>query len=450
MKNGKPSASGGRSRYSKNDLRYWQDVIYKPQAGPVDARRQSQYYVVRIEREGRRTTFPLGTSNKADAAFKARDIYNTVIVNGWEAATKAHKKSMHRPNPLTVGELITEARKHLDVRPLSFGGYTRSLRKIVNDIFAFDPGPSKHDYHSGGRQLWLAKVDSVRLEKLSPELIKQWRSAFLAKAGSNQVALRSARISAASFIREAKALFSPEVLKHFEGVVSPFEGIVATERVPARYKSNIDLEKLIGDACLELHNDDNQEVFKAFLLASLGGLRRSEIDLLEWSAFDFERGMVRIEATKYFAGKSDSSLGEIPLDPELAELFRRFKERAAGPFVIRSTLAPKTETSYSRYRCQKTFDRLIEWLRNKGVANRSPIHVLRKEFGSAMAQKYGIFAASRALRHSSVAVTESHYVTQKRTSSVGLGHLLKTPDNIVSFKPVVPEGDLDANDSASV
>jgi hypothetical protein len=67
-----------------------------------------------------------------------------------------------------------------------------------------------------------------------------------------------------------------------------------------------------------------------------------------------------------------------------------------------------------------------------------------------MAQKYGIFAASRALRHSSVSVTESRYVTQKRTSSVGLGHLLKTPDNIVSFKPVVPEGDLDANDSASV
>jgi hypothetical protein len=52
-----------------------------------------------------------------------------------------------------------------------------------------------------------------------------------------------------------------------------------------------------------------------------------------------------------------------------------------------------------------------------------------------MAQQFGIFVASRALRHSSVSVTESHYVTQKKTASVGLGHLLKAPNNIVEFAP---------------
>ena len=51
-----------------------------------------------------------------------------------------------------------------------------------------------------------------------------------------------------------------------------------------------------------------------------------------------------------------------------------------------------------------------------------------------MAQQFGIFAASRALRHSSVAVTEGHYVDQKRAASIGLGHLLTGPTNVVKFQ----------------
>jgi integrase len=424
-----------RSQYAKSDLRYWQDVIYKPRFGNAGNREESEFYVVRIGFGGRRTTFPLGTNNKAAAATRARDIYNAIQANGWEAANRAFKKEHRRSCPTTVGELVCEAQKHLDVRPLSFGGYARSFRKIVSDIFAFDPGPAKHDYHSGGRQLWLSKVDSVRLEKLSPLSIAEWRSAFLERAGSDQAALRSARISAASFIREARALFAPAVLKHLEGVSSPFEGIPAHERISTRYKSEVrDLADLIEDGCRELNNEEGRECFKVFLLATFAGLRRSEIDLLEWSSLDFAKGIVRIEATKYFAGKSESSLGDIPMDPELLELFREFKQHDNGQFVIRSDRAPKTGRSYTYCRCQPTFDRLVEWLRSKGIRGRNPIHVLRKEFGSAMAQKYGIFAASRALRHSSVSVTESHYVTQKRTASVGLGHLLKAPDNIVDFK----------------
>jgi integrase len=395
---------------------------------------ESEFYVVRIGFGGRRTTFPLGTNNKAAAATRARDIYNAIQANGWEAANRAFKKEHRRSCPTTVGELVCEAQKHLLVRPLSFGGYARSFRKIVSDIFKCEGVGSKNDYASGGRDRWLKRVDAIRLEKISPELIKEWRSTFLDHASGDQKAIRSARISASSFIRQAKALFAPDVLKHLEGVQSPFVGVPALERVPTRYRSQIqDLEKLISDACRELHTDGD-ECLKVFLLATLAGLRRSEIDLLEWSAFDFNRNVLRIEATKYFEGKSEGSLGDIALDRELSELFRSFKATASGPFVIHSTLAPKLGTAYSYYRCKQTFSELGQWLRSKGVTGRSPIHTLRKEFGSMMAQQFGIFVASRALRHSSVAVTESHYVTQKRTSSVGLGHLLKTPDNIVKFE----------------
>jgi hypothetical protein len=47
------------------------------------------------------------------------------------------------------------------------------------------------------------------------------------------------------------------------------------------------------------------EQFKIFLLASTVGLRRKEIDLLEWTAFHWEQGVLRIEPTKYFRPKSD-------------------------------------------------------------------------------------------------------------------------------------------------
>jgi integrase len=239
------------------------------------------------------------------------------------------------------------------------------------------------------------------------------------------------RVSANTFIREAKALFTKKVLENvrLEGIDRlPFDGISTSERVPMRYKSQIgNFETLIAGACRELNTEESLDCFKVFLLASLAGLRRSEIDLLEWSAFDFDRGILSIEATKYFQGKNESSLGDIPLDPELSTLFRGLRARTKGEFVVSSTAGPKLNQAYSRYRCQRTFDRPVAWLRAKGVTSNQPLHVLRKEFGSAMAQKFGIFAASRALRHSSVAVTEAHYVTQKRAASIGLGHLLATP-----------------------
>jgi integrase len=305
----------------------------------------------------------------------------------------------------------------------------------VSDIRGLDPGNAKFDYQQGGRAHWLAEVDAVRLETITPDKVRQWRSGFLERARGYAAALRSARISATTFIRESKALFTGEVVQHLDGVKSPFEGISSSERVPTRYGSQVpDLTALIAEACRELNTDLHRETFKVFLLACLAGLRRLEIDLLEWDAFDFQKRLLRIQATKHFAGKSETSIGDIPLDEELAELFKRFKGESLGSFVIKSASAPKTGAAYSRYRCQSTFDELIEWLRGKGFTGRTPLHTLRKEFGSAMAQQFGIFAASRALRHSSVAVTEGHYVDQKRAASIGLGHLLTGPTNVVKFQ----------------
>jgi hypothetical protein len=46
------------------------------------------------------------------------------------------------------------------------------------------------------------------------------------------------------------------------------------------------------------------------------------------------------------------------------------------------------------------------------VGGKRPLHALRKEFGSQICDKHGIYAASRALRHSDVGATALHFFGQ--------------------------------------
>src|SRR6516165_9955739 len=134
------------------------------------------------------------------------------------------------------------------------------------------------------------------------------------------------------------------------------------------------------------------------------GLRRKEIDLLEWDSFLWDRGVIRVQATQHFDAKTEDSLGDVVVDDELLEVFRGYRARATSAFVIESADQPKF-VSYSHYRCQEVFDRLIAWLRKKGVKGNKPLHTLRKEFGSQVCAVHGVHAASRQLRHADIAIT---------------------------------------------
>jgi hypothetical protein len=112
------------------------------------------------------------------------------------------------------------------------------------------------------------------------------------------------------------------------------------------------------------------------------------------------------------------------VDPELLEKFRVIQKAATGNFVIESSIAPRPEAAYTHYRCTKDFTLLMGWLRSKGVTGNNPLHTLRKEFGSQICAKHGIYAASHALRHGDIAITSQHYLDQKRPVTVGMGHLL--------------------------
>ena len=156
----------------------------------------------------------------------------------------------------------------------------------------------------------------------------------------------------------------------------------------------------------------------------MAGLRRNEIDKLPWSAFRWDEGIIRIEATQFFRPKTSDSEGDVLVDPELLEIFRGYHARAKSDFVIESPTPAHPAALYDHYRCQSDIQDLITWLRSKGVTSKTPLHTLRKEYGSQINARYGLTAASEMLRHADVGVTAAHYVENKKRSVLGFGHLL--------------------------
>lgn len=180
----------------------------------------------------------------------------------------------------------------------------------------------------------------------------------------------------------------------------------------------------------------------------MAGLRRNEIDKLPWTAFRWNEGIIRIEATQFYRPKSHDSEGDVLVDPELLEIFRGYHARAKSGFVIESDRVLNVNALFDHYRCQPDIMDLIQWLRSKGVVSRTPLHTLRKEYGSQINARYGLTAAQEMLRHANVAVTAAHYVENKQRSVLGFGHLLKSERIIIPIDSQYEK--TDSTDTGSV
>jgi len=87
------------------------------------------------------------------------------------------------------------------------------------------------------------------------------------------------------------------------------------------------------------------------------------------------------------------------------------------------TLSKLLRCSYARKATPPVTKGLNAWLRNKGVNTQKPLHTLRKEYGSLVSQAHGIHAASKALRHADIHVTNNYYTDARVRVTPGLGKL---------------------------
>jgi hypothetical protein len=122
--------------------------------------------------------------------------------------------------------------------------------------------------------------------------------------------------------------------------------------------------------------------------------------------------------------KTEASAETIDIGADMLAFFKQHYAKRTSDFVVSSSVVVNRPKHWNHYRCDHHFKELIDWLRKKEVDTRNPIHTLRKEFGSLVSEKFGLFAASAALRHSSIAVTREHYVDRKERIALNLTDLL--------------------------
>jgi integrase len=414
------------SPLTKHSKAYWLAKVYRPKVrgGEVDN------YAVRLHHGGIQRNFSLATPNRDLAAAHARDWFVYLSANGWMAFLAKYREPVKPGSDssnsalrthLTIGEYLTAVRTESDLAHKTLADYEGCLRFIVAGIMEMGKSCRQYDHYRGGHKAWRAAIDAVPLESITPDKVRVWKKEYVNRAGRDELARRRRIVNVNSYLRRARALFAKKVrLKSVALAVSPFDGVALERRTDTKfYGAGVDPFALLQAAVNELAEDRIEEL-KAFLLGLTLGLRRREIDLLEWQSFDFVAGTLRIMPTKWYQLKTNESAGELPVEPEILELFRGWRARATSEFVLESDRPPRA-LDYEYYRCEPTFKALVEWLRSKGVQGNKPLHALRKLYGSALADLHGLHAASSGLRHADIRTTSAFYADRRVKVAPGFG-----------------------------
>jgi len=243
-----------------------------------------------------------------------------------------------------------------------------TIRRIINSTDAF---------------MRLLGEDKLVTE-IEPHIIEEYKRIRLTEMTPRKTLLTKAGLK--SELQHIKAMFN-WALKMRILTISPFLGVQLgkPESKSIRFLTSAEL-KAIYSAINTAQDMDASDLFTFYLQT---GARRSEIlpPKFTWANIDLEQGTIRLY------GKRDK-IHNLPLSPMLLNILQR-RESYEYPFDFRP----------------HKVDRIIrKYYRRAGISDAS-VHTLRKTCGSLLIQNgVDIYRVSKWLGHSSVAVTEKHYV----------------------------------------
>ncbi len=377
-------------------------------------------FVIRIKHGRHRKHFHL-KAGLEESAVMAKEILDRLRLDGWAKVVELYRpKDGKKVSNLTIGEYLELLAQHSELAPETLEDYSRCLRRIVGAILNFKHTGSEK--YSGGRapSTWRAAVDNVALDQITPAAVIRWRTKYVrdrVAAGKKQECVEH---TANSAIRNARSLFAKRLLHVLKLAVPtlslpsplPFDGVLLLKEHESDffYHSTIDASELIRKAFDELQDEE----LVIFALAIGGGLRRKEIDNLEWPQIDLANRTIIVLKPRSGRLKTDSSCGLVILEKRFMDVLEEHARRGRNGYVLFPDRPAKPRTKNRFYRCNAEFSRVLEWLRQHGVTQTDkPLHTMRKEFGSNISKHKGIYAASASLRHSTIALTAKYYAHRK-------------------------------------
>lgn len=399
--------TNSNSKPGRYTAKYWETKVYRPSY--VDRHGEQQEcstYYARIKHAGVRKAVPLHTSDRSEAGRQAATFYARLRLEGWDAAIQQHDPQHGaRKCAFTVGDVIATLNV-ANLRERTRGNYSSALRWFAARHIGFEA--NKKTFGPTGSAAYRERVEAVRLNEFTDEVVKRVLSRHETAAGNDPNAQLSARISAASFLRNAKAALRIVIESGLKVPdPKPFAGITGPKAIqPRKYVSTFDAGKLLREAKDKLA--DKPAIYAAFLLALGAGLRRNEILNLTWKNVDKDRNRVLVLTNSAWQTKNPTSEAAVDVDAGLLNALEPFRagldEHVTNP---------------------KALDELTAWLRQNGVGGFKPLHTLRKEAGSIVCEQADLLAASRYLRHSNIAVTAAVYVENRKCAAPRISAMLQ-------------------------
>lgn len=374
------------------------------------------FFVLRVKHGRHRKHFQL-KSGLDESVEMAQQILDRLRLDGWERTVEIYRpRDGKKVTDLTIGEYLALLAEHTELDPFTLRNYARALRTLVGGIKGLTHVGQEKYSGSDAASPWREAVDKVFLDTITASEVVRWRTKYLQKGIEAGRKRTSVEHTANTIVRNARSLFAKRTLHQLKLALPslvlpsplPFEGVILLKEHEAdfHYVSSIDAGALINKAFAELKG----ELLVIFCLAIGGGLRRKEIDNVEWSHVNLVEGKVRVANPRHRRLKSDSSAGTVALEQRFIEVLKQHAKNGSTGYVLFPDRLPRPPKGTIYYRCNAEFDQVLSWLRQNGVTNTDkPIHTLRKEFGSNIAAAKGIHAASASLRHSTVALTDKYY-----------------------------------------
>jgi integrase len=456
---GPEAAKRGGSKFAKSDPRYWLSRVKHRVVNDWTA----TSYSVRMHRHGKRVLVTLNSTTKRDAANEALELWLQIRSNGWEFAETYRKRNkvpvpaaknvepsttISHQSPVkvfTVGMLLEcFTATMVDIRATTRNAYFVAVRSIVADILTDSGGTLKKE---GRAEL----LNNTPLEMLNREALRKWLSAKLA-AGDDE-SKRTLR----SRIINAKSIFNTHVLERFNEdhrttIENPFTGLMIPKGGTKRHYRKVSLKEVLKQAkALKASGSaDDLECWKIIILASSGGLRRSEIDNLRWADIDFNNRRIHVRPSETYALKTKASEAVIPIEVEVANEIASWKRGKPGEFVIAAKKDSRQAMRSGGHQAATA-----AWLRECTIGGeqplkdvQKPLHELRKEAGSLVNETHGIQEARVFLRHTDITTTANYYLDSSSKVTAGIGAAL---DQRLVATPIhkAAEGTVSLADSAS-